>query len=256
MLDTFRVKYGEDYDEVPDSLTVIQNLITGTETSPSLEQIFDSYYKRVVKAKQDIEDVYTKTYRDRGESPTVSWLAEQRITADLDSEVNGKKKIRGKLDAILVVNGVPNIIDLKVSRNDISEWASEKTLKTKYQLAMYWRLLGKLGLPVNDSGLDIYNITLGKDKTATNGILKSFSTSVKTDSNINANLDPIFSRVIQKLEVNSKQLEVMASNIESLFGKGSARGQKKANIDYIKAQLRKNAENSVYKGKHNLSYNI
>lgn len=137
LLDTFRVKYGEDYDEVPDSLTVIQNLIAGTETSPPLEQVFDSYYKRVIKAKQDIEDVYTKTYRDRGESPTVTWLAEQRITADLDSEVNGRKKIRGKLDAILVVNGVPNIIDLKVSRNDISEWASEKTLKTKYQLAMY-----------------------------------------------------------------------------------------------------------------------
>lgn len=126
LLDTFRVKYGEDYDEVPDSLTVIQNLIEGTETSPPLEQVFDSYYKRVIKAKQDIEDVYTKTYRDRGESPTVTWLAEQRITADLDSEVNGRKKIRGKLDAILVVNGVPNIIDLKVSRNDISEWASEK----------------------------------------------------------------------------------------------------------------------------------
>nr|DAM64155.1 MAG TPA: Protein of unknown function (DUF2800) [Crassvirales sp.] len=137
LLDTFRVKYGEDYDEVPDSLTVIQNLIEGTETSPPLEQVFDSYYKRVIKAKQDIEDVYTKTYRDRGESPTVTWLAEQRITTDLDSEVNGRKKIRGKLDAILVVNGVPNIIDLKVSRNDISEWASEKTLKTKYQLAMY-----------------------------------------------------------------------------------------------------------------------
>lgn len=137
LLDTFRVKYGEDYDEVPDSLTVIQNLIAGTETSPPLEQVFDSYYKRVIKAKQDIEDVYTKTYRDRGESPTVTWLAEQRITADLDSEVNGRKKIRGKLDAILVVNGVPNIIDLKVSRKDISEWASEKTLKTKYQLAMY-----------------------------------------------------------------------------------------------------------------------
>lgn len=137
LLDTFRVKYGEDYDEVPDSLTVIQNLIEGTETSPPLEQVFDSYYKRVIKAKQDIEDVYTKTYRDRGESPTVTWLAEQRITADLDSEVNGRKKIRGKLDAILVVNGVPNIIDLKVSRKDISEWASEKTLKTKYQLAMY-----------------------------------------------------------------------------------------------------------------------
>ena len=137
LLDTFRVKYGEDYDEVPDSLTVIQNLIEGTETSPPLEQVFDSYYKRVIKAKQDIEDVYTKTYRDRGESPTVTWLAEQRITADLDSEVNGRKKIRGKLDAILVVNGVPNIIDLKVSRNDISEWASEKTLKTNYQLAMY-----------------------------------------------------------------------------------------------------------------------
>lgn len=137
LLDTFRVKYGEDYDEVPDSLTVIQNLIEGTETSPPLEQVFDSYYKRVIKAKQDIEDVYTKTYRDKGESPTVTWLAEQRITADLDSEVNGRKKIRGKLDAILVVNGVPNIIDLKVSRNDISEWASEKTLKTKYQLAMY-----------------------------------------------------------------------------------------------------------------------
>lgn len=137
LLDTFRVKYGEDYDEVPDSLTVIQNLIEGTETSPPLKQVFDSYYKRVIKAKQDIEDVYTKTYRDRGESPTVTWLAEQRITADLDSEVNGRKKIRGKLDAILVVNGVPNIIDLKVSRNDISEWASEKTLKTKYQLAMY-----------------------------------------------------------------------------------------------------------------------
>lgn len=256
LLDTFRIKYGEDYDEVPDSLTVIQDLIAGTETSPSLEQVFDSYYNWVVKAKQDIEDVYTRTYRDRGESPTVSWLAEQRITADLDSEVNGKKKIRGKLDAILVVNGVPNIIDLKVSRNDISEWAPEKTLKTKYQLAMYWRLLGKLGLPVNDSGLDIYNITLGKDKTATNGILKSFSTSVKTDSNINTNLDPIFSRAIQRLEVNPKQLEAMASNIESLFGKGSARGQKKANIDYIKTQLRKNAENSVYKGKYNLSYNI
>jgi hypothetical protein len=44
LLDTFRIKYGEDYDEVPDSLTVIQDLIAGTETSPSLEQVFDSYY--------------------------------------------------------------------------------------------------------------------------------------------------------------------------------------------------------------------
>jgi hypothetical protein len=60
----------------------------------------------------------------------VQWLSEQRITANLNEGVSiqGKNYVRAKLDAILVVDGVAHIIDLKASTKSFNAWPSEKHL--------------------------------------------------------------------------------------------------------------------------------
>lgn len=256
LFNDFREKYGEKYTDVPNSLNIIDRVFNGSETSKNLESIFSSYYNAVVEAKKNIEESYLKSYRERGEHPTITWLAEQRLTGKLDSPINDKQQIRGKLDAILVIDGIPNVIDLKVSRNDISEWASEKVLKTKYQLAMYLRLLSKLGLSTNETNLDIYNISLNADGSANKGVLKSFTTAVKNDPNINANLNPYFS-ITTNTKVNPKQLEKITDAMEELFGLGSVKSQRKANVEQIIKALKRNLKDSKNnKNEYILHYKI
>ena len=249
LIDNFKVKYGDSYKEVPDSLKIIDNLVNGTDSKLSLNKLYDSYYNQVVKAKQDIEKAFEN-------SDNISWLAEQRITADLATPINGKNKIRGKLDAIIVVDGVPHVVDLKVSRNSIYNWPSEKLLKTKYQLGMYWRLLNKLGLPTNDSSLDIYSITLDSTGKTSGGILKPMAADVKTDPNINKNLESFLPKRIEESKVNTVQQESLQRNIDKLFGETSEKGQSKASLENTKDSLRKRAQQALREGRKTFTYHL
>lgn len=247
LVETFKEKYGDKYSEVPDSLRIIDNLVNGTDTKLSLEKIFDSYYNQVVKAKKEIEESFTG-------ATNISWLAEQRITADLSAPIDGKSKIRGKIDAIIVVDGVPHIIDLKVSKNSVNNWPSEKLLKTKYQLGMYWRLLNKIGLNTNNSSLDIYSIALDPTGKPVSGVRKSFTTEVKTDPTINKNIDSFLEKRVEDVKVNAIQQEVLQKNIAELFGETSEKGRSKMSLENTKDTLRKRAQQALRDGKKTFTY--
>lgn len=251
LIDEFKIKYGDKYKEVPTSLNVIDTLLNGNNDYPSLQSVFDSYYNEAIEAKKKIESSFIKD----NENSQITWLAEQRITANLDKPLNGKSKIRGKIDVILVIDGIPHIIDLKVSRSPISEWASEKILKTNYQLAMYWRLLGKIGLPANNTSLNIYSIPLNKDQKANSGTLKNVS-DIKADTTINKNLSESFNNVIQTQNLDYKNFEQMDDYVTKLFGNGSVKGQKKANIEHIKENLINSAKSAIANKKTSFKYNI
>jgi hypothetical protein len=109
--DDFIKKYGDDYTEVPNSLNII------SKVHDTINDKYDSYYKSCKKAFVTIKSSF--------KGKDVKFLTEHRITANLSEAVNigglSKSKIRGKMDLIAIVDGVPHIIDLKVSNNPIAD---------------------------------------------------------------------------------------------------------------------------------------
>jgi hypothetical protein len=148
--DDFIKKYGDDYTEVPNSLNII------SKVHDTINDKYDSYYKSCQKAFATIKSSF--------KGKDVKFLTEHRVTANLSEAVNigglSKSKIRGKMDLIAIVDGVPHIIDLKVSNNPISDWHIEKRMKTEYQLAAYYRLLNHIGLNTSTSTVNIFGFTI------------------------------------------------------------------------------------------------
>jgi hypothetical protein len=71
----------------------------------------------MIEAKNNIES----SFRRSNPNADITWFSETMITADIDGTIDGKNQIRSKMDIIIVVDGVPHIIDLKFSRKQYSE---------------------------------------------------------------------------------------------------------------------------------------
>jgi hypothetical protein len=107
----FYKKYGENYTEVRDSKSIIDSI------SNTIDSKLDSYIK--------VCKTYKSELLKRFKGTDIKLLSEKRITADLTKSITidgvTKNKIRGKLDLIVLVDGVPHIVDLKVSHNAIGD---------------------------------------------------------------------------------------------------------------------------------------
>lgn len=241
----FYKKYNSNkYNEVENPEKVIENV------KLIFDDIYSSYYKTAITAKADIE----KQFKSANPGAKISWISEQRITSDLDEMIGDKSKIRGKIDAILVVNGIPHIIDFKVSRKSYEEWDSAKKLKTDYTLAMYHRLLSKLGLPTSSSTIHVYNITLNKDNKATSGELISRTSEIKNNTKLQNNLNELFKAAVEVNELSSKVFENISNYVNTLFGKTSIKGRRDITIESMIEILRGRLQYS--NGKYRLRYNI
>ena len=92
----------------------------------------------------------------------VKIYSEIDLVANLGYEIEGKSKIRGKLDLFVIDGDVATIYDIKFSKKPYDKWAKEKKLTAVYQQAFYGRVLNQLG--VNTNSLQYYLVPLYKFK--------------------------------------------------------------------------------------------
>lgn len=245
IFDEFYKKYDSKYDEVKNPTEIInrlKNIFDNTD-------LFDIYYQTMIEAKNNIES----SFRRSNPNADITWFSETMVTADIDGTIDGKSQIRGKMDIIIVVDSVPHIIDLKFSRKQYSEWASAKKLKTDYQLASYIRMLNKVGLPTNNTTVQICNINFTNDGLS-RPVIISRSSSIARSPYINKNLDDIFDKVVQVSTLNPEIFKDIEEKFNKLFGTSSVKGRKNATEDQTFRILSDRVKST--NGKYYVSYKI
>lgn len=185
-----------------------------------------------------------------------TFISEKRITAKLNDgmEINGKKELRGKPDLIVVVDGVPHIIDLKCSRKKPSEWNPAKILKTEYQLEMYKRLLNRVGIDTDASTKRVACVVMeddGKVKNITLGPLRSGYES----ANIKNNLDEFFSNVELGQVIEKDVFTSVENSLTDILGTVSKKGRSVMSENAIKESLKARVVR-LKNGKYRISYNV
>ena len=124
----------------------------------------------------------------------VKIYSEIDLTADLGYEIEGKSKIRGKLDLFVIDGDVSTIYDIKFSKKPYDKWAKEKRLTAIYQQAFYGRVLNQLGINTNSLQYYLVPIYKFKGRLVSDG-LKNITEEV-TAPYVVRNLDDYIPRVI------------------------------------------------------------
>lgn len=218
----FEKRYGDKYTEVPNSLNVIKNIFEGSADAKPLSEFLNNYYQVCLKAKQQIENKFKSQKRPDGTTPEITFLTEQSITADLSEEIDGKNKIRGKLDLIVIVDGQPYIFDLKVSRTPVEQWDSSKELRVGYQMLAYQKLLASVGVSTNATS-QLICLQLNDDGSIKDEITTK---SPQTNGVMIERLDNLFRKVETTNSPITNELNDIESHIQKLFGVTSREGRK------------------------------
>lgn len=124
----------------------------------------------------------------------VKIYSEIDLTADLGYEIEGKSKIRGKLDLFVIDGDVSTIYDIKFSKKPYDKWAKEKRLTAIYQQAFYGRVLNQLGITTNSLQYYLVPIYKFKGRLVSDG-LKNITEEV-TAPYVVRNLDDYIPRVL------------------------------------------------------------
>lgn len=124
----------------------------------------------------------------------VKIYSEIDLTANLGYEIDGKSKIRGKLDLFVIDGDVATIYDIKFSKKPYDKWAKEKRLTAIYQQAFYGRVLNQLGINTNSLQYYLVPIYKFKGKLISDG-LKNITEEV-TAPYVVRNLDEYIPRVL------------------------------------------------------------
>lgn len=124
----------------------------------------------------------------------VKIYSEIDLTADLGYEIEGKSKIRGKLDLFVIDRDVSTIYDIKFSKKPYDKWAKEKRLTAIYQQAFYGRVLNQLGINTNSLQYYLVPIYKFKGRLVSDG-LKNITEEV-TAPYVVRNLDDYIPRVL------------------------------------------------------------
>lgn len=242
----FYKKYGDDYTEVQNPKTIIDTI------NSTIDSKLDSYI-RVCKN-------YKNELLKRFKGTDIKLLSEKRITADLTKSVTidgiTKNKIRGKLDLVVLVDGVPHIVDLKVSHNAMGDWHFEKTLKTRYQLAAYYRLLNRIGINTNRTTTNVLGITINRDGDINEheSILENWTSSVVHNHTINQNLEELFGIVKKEPTIDISLIERFDEHIRLLFGDGVSKVQRTYSVESYIEDIKSRA--TLKDGKYIITYKL
>lgn len=242
----------ENDSEVDNPIPLIENVFESLQLDRGV-QAFDNillgqYYTKLKQAKEQIESMF--------KGKNVQWLSEQRITANLNEgiSIQGKNYVRAKLDAILVVDGVAHIIDLKASTKSFNAWPSEKLLKTKYQLATYARILNSIGIPMANSSTYVCAVTFDDETGNMTSDASIQPLSVIHEPNISKNLDSVISSVKVDVKVDPTIQSRVQNFIAELFGDLPA----KQAVNVTKENLIETLKSRVVKdgNQYKVSYHI
>ena len=216
--DTLLRNYENDSD-VNDPASLINTVFESLELDKGINSfdttLLGQYYTKLKNAKEQIE----ARFNPNGDKD-LQWLSEQRITANLNDgvSVNGKNYVRAKLDAVLVVDGVAHIIDLKTSTKSFNSWPSEKLLKTKYQLATYARILNSIGIPMANSSTYVCAVQFDGETGSISGNANIQALSVIHEQEINRNLDSVLATIKTNIKIDETLQDRVQQYMTDLFG--------------------------------------
>lgn len=145
-----------------------------------------------------------------------------------------KDFVQGKLDLVILVNGVAHIVDLKTIKSaNALDVDGVKFAKTKYTMGMYKRMIERLGITVG--GLYIYDAVTTEDDIA-QGRLSNISNRV-AESTIQSRLDGVMKRITYSrsdIRVISHQYD---DRVNELFGEQISKSKQGFDLEDLKRQI-------------------
>lgn len=220
-----------DYKEVPAANKIISALF---QNDGKMKQLFPEYLK---VANDLIKEIKIKYKRADGTYPEITILSEQNFTADLIDEINGKKKIRGKVDLCVVVDGILHIYDLKLSKKKHDSWDDAKKLKIDYQLSSYKKLAQSLGLHVGTT--NVISVHINDNDTIEFDGIYTHHVNGYGDEQLNKLFKPIHKN--SPVGFSEQGISQIHDYMERLFQSGSALGRNKLTIDSLAKSLKSKA---------------
>ena len=160
-------RFNEEYLEYPEYLkTVATNYLFERlgivmengevkslgEYNKILDQVYDLWFH-----------ILNKYGSDGHLRSSVKMFIETSLEANMSIPVNGKTKIHGKIDLLVVEGDRIDIYELKVSKSDTKDWHTSKTLTTRYQMGFYGRIINNLGINTNKTQYYVVPIVFNKN---------------------------------------------------------------------------------------------
>lgn len=202
-----------------------------SETEPT--ELALSYMNYAQKRYQGLHDYFKKTGK------TVEIIPESRLFCKLKNPVviDGtlKNYIQSKLDVVVLVDGVPNIVDLKVSLSGFAnDDSNAKSRKVFYTMAAYQLMSQKSGLPTG-GGSFIEDVMIGED-----GTLKSEGRLVDITGKVNRDLSKnVLEEMVELIETSNTTIDVdeLDKQLSKLVDKSNTKARKQASVEKIAEKL-------------------
>ena len=228
IFESFVKKYS-NYDQIKEPLKIIEE----AKEIMSGELIY-KYIDYVKSAKNSIIENIKKTTPNA----RIEFLTEKTIICDLNNAINGKSQVAGKIDLVVLVDGNPQIVDLKISSKPIASWADEKMKKTKYQLATYQKMLESIGVRFKNTSLRVYNIVVDKE-TMTPKSEENYSVTNKIDNDtvLQEDLKNIFGNIKNEENYNAQAEDSINYISNELWGTTSLKDRKKKDREAFKSEI-------------------
>jgi hypothetical protein len=170
---------------------------------------------------------------------TVELIPETRLLCNLKSpiEVNGvaKEYVQSKLDIVVLVDGVPNIVDLKVSLSGFENtYGNPKSQKIYHTMAAYQIMAKKSGL-IDGGGSFIEDVTITE-----NGELKSDGALFEITGKVNrVAVKQCFKDLFDLIETTKLNidLEELKTQMNTLVTTSHVGGRRKLNVETLSKKL-------------------
>jgi hypothetical protein len=160
-------RFNEEYSEYPEYLKTVATNYLSERLGIVIENgEVKSYgeYNEILDKMYDLWFHLLNKYGSDGHlRSTVKIFVETSLEANMSMPVNGKTKIHGKIDLLVVEGDRMDIYELKVSKSDTKDWHTSKTLTTRYQLGFYGRIINNLGINTNKTQYYVIPIVFNKN---------------------------------------------------------------------------------------------
>ena len=216
------------------------NKVTNLFMTPNAAEktLFSKYCYIANQVYTDIEKQFSVAYP----GAKIEILHEARVTLKIDDLgvqntcFGNKEYVQGKLDIIVLVNGVAHIVDLKTIKDaDALNSEGVKFAKTKYTMGMYKRMLERAGLSVGN--LYLYDVVTAEDDIS-QGRLTRISDNVSGDATVQGVLDGVMKRIVYpRTDIKILPQQYIDRQTE-LFGEQVSKSKKGFDVKSLKDQIK------------------
>lgn len=156
-------RYIKEYSEYPlEFRNIANNFISNMFYGENPIADYDSFIDQFFLLKKEIYNMYAGA--DGKLRSSVKFHIETNISTRLNTSVNGKDKLQGKIDILVVEGEKLRLYEIKISNKKYDNWNSAKKLTANYQLGFYGRILNNLGINTSNLEYHVANFILSDSK--------------------------------------------------------------------------------------------